>query len=277
MSLVNIVVLTLVSVVVLLLLFQHKLIYFPREYERGFYDHNLRTGVEEISYETPQGRQLGFYLPPKTGESTALPEELWVVHGGNGSLALEWVEILAEYPGAGSGFLLVDYPSYGRSAGRAHPETILESSRAALETLIRKKGWVAEQAHKRLHILGHSLGAAAGLQFAVHYPVERVVLIAPFTSTMAMARRQVGYPLSLLLRHKFDNVARLQELLGRDEPPEIFLIHGTEDPVIPVRMSRELAELDAERVHLIEVPGADHNWIIGDASPLIFRNMQGKP
>src|SRR5690606_8547888 len=85
-----------------------------------------------------------------------------------------------------------------------------------------------------LGVVGHSLGAAAALQFAAEHPVDRVVVVAPFTSTMDMARRMVGPIFAHLLHHRFDNRARLRELAARETPPRVLLLHGDNDPVIPV-------------------------------------------
>jgi len=64
-------------------------------------------------------------------------------------------------------------------------------------------------------LLGHSLGAAAALQAGAVIPARQILLIAPFTSMRAMAKRSVGVPLAYLLRHDFDNEARL----GRSSDP----------------------------------------------------------
>jgi pimeloyl-ACP methyl ester carboxylesterase len=125
----------------------------------------------------------------------------------------------------------------------------------------------------RLNVLGHSIGAAAALQFAAHHPVRRVVLAAPFTSLRDMARRTVGCPLCYLLRHNFDNRARLAELAARPQPPSVVIFHGTDDALIPEQMGRSLAGMFPRIVAFHEVEGADHNSVVFAAETQIFAAM----
>jgi hypothetical protein len=108
-------------------------------------------------------------------------------------------------------------------------------------------------------VLGHSLGAAAALQLASEREVAQVVLLAPFTSMLEMARRTVGRPLAQFLRHRFDNRARLAEVLERFPATRVTIIHGTRDEIIPVSMGRELAASAPDRIEYLELPDADHN------------------
>jgi pimeloyl-ACP methyl ester carboxylesterase len=113
---------------------------------------------------------------------------------------------------------------------------------------------------KRLRFFGHSLGGAASLIAATEFKIQRGVLISPFTSTMDMARVVVGLPVGLLVTHRFDNEARLAELSARGSG-EVIIIHGTNDEVIPVTMSRKMADERKDIVRFSEVPGGRHNTI----------------
>ncbi len=122
-------------------------------------------------------------------------------------------------------------------------------------------------------MLGHSLGAATGLNFAARHPVERIVLIAPFTTMRAMARRSVGWPLCWLLLHNYDNRARLRELAARPHPPRIAIFHGEDDQFIPVAMGRGLAAMFPGMIAFHPVPGAGHASVL-DAWPQISDFMR---
>src|SRR5690606_16161767 len=104
----------------------------------------------------------------------------------------------------------------------------------------------------RIAVYGHSLGAAAVLQYAAVEGAQRAVLIAPFTTMLAMARRKVGWPLCNLLRHPFDNEACARVLRDRGTP--VLVVHGSEDRVIHVTMGRHLADLAGGI--FVEVAGA---------------------
>jgi pimeloyl-ACP methyl ester carboxylesterase len=82
--------------------------------------------------------------------------------------------------------------------------------------------------------------------------------MSPFTSTMAMARQVTGLPLGFLVRHRFDNSARLAELAAHG-PGRVILLHGSQDEVIPAAMSRTLAASYPTLITHREIPGGHHN------------------
>ena len=98
---------------------------------------------------------------------------------------------------------------------------------------------------------------------ATEFKIQRGVLLAPFTSTMDMSRRMTGLPVGFLVWHRFDNSARLAELAARG-PGEVIILHGVNDEVIPVAMSRTLEAQQKAIVRLREIPGGKHNTIQDD-------------
>ncbi len=254
-------------VVLLLLLFQHRLIYHPRAYTGA--EERLKSQVVTLPFTTAQGMGDAFYLGPRT-----LPlRKVWVLFPGNGSLALDWMGILKTPPNPQDGYLMIDYPGYGDCQGSPSPSAIEENAEAAFAALAASLHETPEEIGD-LGALCHSLGCATGLDFAVHHPVDRVILMAPFTSMGDMARRTVGWPLCLLLTHRYDNRARLAELAARAHPPAVAIFHGEDDTVIPVAMGRELAEEQPQMITFHEVPGADHNTVIRDTRGAVIALMR---
>ena len=257
-----------VGYVLMLALFQHKLIYHPRPYDSHEYTHLVGSEFQAIPFRTSQGEQVAFYRSPLP-EGTP-PEFLWVFFSGNASLALNWTWLLQQAEAPGVGFLLIDYPGYGRCEGTASPETILESAEQALLETRKLLGVSGEADTPPLGVFGHSLGAAAGLQFAVRHPVQKVVLVSPFTSMEDMAAQVVGRWATPFLRHNFDNRERMRELLQHDPTPAIVIFHGAEDETVPVSMGRELAALGSDKVHYTELPHSTHNSIIEEIRPSLL-------
>ena len=263
-SLLGLVAAILIGVPCFLFFTQHSLIYHPRSY--------FSREVEGIplTYSTSEGHQTAYYIPP-LDKSSSLPERIWVMFPGNASVAMDWIQFVKRYPAHREAFLLIDYPGYGNCGGVASPQSIEDSSEAALR-------YLSELLHLRgdfkLGVIGHSLGCAAGLNFAVRHRVDRLVLVAPFTNLRDMAQRTVGWPLCWLLRHNFDNRARLLELVKREPLPRVDLFHGSADEVIPLAMGKKLASEFPQMITFHEVQEAHHNTILVQARDQIFEAMQ---
>lgn len=258
-----------------LLAMQDRMIYFPRQYSSADMDAVDRDpGLTLLRYETSQGRQSVFLFRPRQAAEEGAPEFIWFVFGGNAMVALDWVEFLHAYPGPEHVFVLMDYPGYGRSAGSPSPGAILESALAAREAAADALGMSEEDLAGRTGGLGSSLGSAAALAFAVETRSRAVVMVSPFTSMMAMARRQVTPLFAPLLRHRFDNVARLREAEAWNRPPFVGVVHGEEDSIVPASMGRELAERFPDFVHYAGIDGADHNWTLEAGRQEIFDFME---
>ncbi len=235
---------------------QSKLIYFPRPYGAGdVANWDAEPGTRVIDYTTAQGKQQAYLL-----SKTAKPEHLWLVCGGNGTLALEWSDWLREHGPEQDAWLLMDMPGYGGCAGKPSPGTIRNNLKAVVPAGMEALGWSLPADQKRLRFFGHSLGAAVCLEGAKEYDIRRGVLLAPFTSTMDMTEAMFNVNLGWLVWHRFDNRARLQEMAEKGGAG-VFILHGADDEAIPVRMSRELAEKTPSVVRYTEIPGGRHNTL----------------
>ena len=265
-----------IALVLLLLSCQSRLMYFPRPYGKAsLWDLEQRKG-KQLEYTTSQGKQVAFYLPPRA-EGMKEPAFLWIVTGGNGSLSLDYSEEPMHWDGR-FGYLFVDYPGYGKCAGKPNPGRIEESAVAAAKLMQKELGWSDEQFRERTGVFGHSMGCAAGLMTADDLQLTSVVLCSPFTTMTEMGRRVLGWPLCYLNMHRFDNVSRLRVLDKRGAKVRIF--HGAEDEVIPVEMSRRLQTMFPKTVQFTEVPEGRHNDVVMRAREDVgkaMRELSGLP
>ena len=95
---------------------------------------------------------------------------------------------------------------------------------------------------------------------------------------MEMSHVVIGLPLGWFVTHRFDNEARLDEIITQG-PAEIIILHGTDDEVIPATMSRTLLHGREKNVRLIEIPSAHHNDIAQTHPKLLAGALSdtGKP
>jgi pimeloyl-ACP methyl ester carboxylesterase len=244
---------------------QHSMVYHPRPYDES-YVYALPADGEEINYTVGAAKYCAYYLPG--GKSP--PKRIWLAFCGNGSLALDWTSILRDYPWNGDAFLLIDYPGYGRNGGYATIGSTRASAKAALKALAGRLHRVEDEL--KLCVIGHSLGSAVALDFAARRKVERVVLIAPFTTLREEAATLVGGWVSRLLIESYDNRANLTETRKRNPNAQVAIFHGTSDEVIPVRMGRELAR-EFPFVEFLAVENADHVSVLNHAHDKIIAWM----
>jgi len=256
----------------LLILLQRRFFYFPRKYSAGEIETAEKQGAIVLGYDTSQGRQTAFlYGTPPSG---TLLSHLWVVFGGNAMTALDWIEILRDCQVEAGGFLLVDYPGYGLCSGNAGADSILENAIGAYQALMESKRWIIRR--PRLGVLGWSMGAAAGLQFAEEFPVKDLMLIAPFTTMEDMVKRFTGFRPGMLLLDRFDNVGALSRLYAQTPPPAVTIVHGEKDALIPVSMGRSLAQNLLAPIEFHGIPGASHTGVFWDAKELIYAKLRGE-
>jgi alpha-beta hydrolase superfamily lysophospholipase len=254
--------------------FQHAMIYHPVPYGPGF-EMAARGIVEEIPFQTAQGRQVALYVAPRK-DPHAPPARLWMMFHGNGAQAFDHTDLIPDVEDPEAGFLLIDYPGYGHCEGTAWSWTILESSEGALEALAARVQAPRAALERDIRLFGVSLGCACALQMAVRLHPRRVVLVSPFTSIRDMARLTVGWPLCLLTRDGYDNRARLRELVQRPDPPRVVIFHGSADDIVPVGHGRELASLAPAAIEYIEIENGDHNYILDSARARILAVMKAE-
>lgn len=248
---------------------QSKLIYFPRPYGA---DHVARwdaePGTTVVNHATADGKQQAYLLSP-----TPRPERLWLVCGGNGTLALEWSDWLRENGPPQDAWLLVDIPGYGACQGSPRPATIRRTLKAVVPAGMEVLKWSLPADHGKLRFFGHSLGSAVSLMAAEEFDLHRGVLLTPFTSSMDMTEAMFGVDLGFLVWHRFDNRARLTKLSKHDDAA-VFILHGDDDEAIPVAMSRDLAKEFPDLVRYTEIPGGRHNTLQDIAAGKIRASME---
>jgi hypothetical protein len=214
---------------------------------------------ERIELISKDGTRLaGWYLHPKTDRprpSLTAPGLLWF-YGNGENIATIWPVVRAFQP-PGAALLVIDYPGYGGSEGRATEQAIFAAADAAYDALARRP----EVA--RIYVYGRSLGAAVAIHTAASHPTAGLILEAPFTSATDMARLHYRMVPRALLHLRLDNVATIRQVRC-----PVLIFHGTADRVVPIAMGRKVAAAAPGPVELVPIPGSDHNdtYDIGGAA-----------
>ncbi len=248
----------------------------PRQIPYLKHDDNLNVFLKRkenivLPFYTDKGRQVAFYMPPLYKPHRP-PARLAILYPGIGSevLSLQHLIHLRDDPMAG--YLLIDYPGRGYSEGMLHPSYLYKNTEGALAALAAR--FKIKEIDTALCLMGHSFGTGAALQFAEKYDIDRIVLVAPY-NTLKRAVSLRSEILALLMPAQIDNVSIIKTLLLRSNPPEIVIIHGTEDKSLPVQMARELFNIDTEMITYHEIPQGGHINILTTHRDLVFHSLLG--
>ncbi len=172
------------------------------------------------------GKRVESWLLPGAAQG---PAPLLIYTHGNGELIDFWADRFEPLRAAGINVLLVEYPGYGRSAGRPSEPSITATMLAAYD---RTAGDPRVDAQR---IIGHgrSLGGGAVAQLAARRPMAALILESTFTSVTDIVR---GYGLpDWLIIKRFDTRAVLDGYRG-----PVLIMHGVHDVNIPVTHAHAL-------------------------------------
>ena len=212
-----------------------------------------RVGVkngEQVELVSGDGTKLvGWYLAPNLPQpSPTFPALLWF-YGNGETVAAIW-PVVREFQPPGTAVLVLDYPGYGGSGGRATEAALYAAADAGYAALATRPG-VDPQ---RIYVYGRSLGSAVATYTAAHHPVAGLILESPFTNAAAMAKYHYGLLPRFLLRLSLDNIANVR----RVHCP-ILLFHGDADRLVPTAMGMAVAAAAAGPVEVVLIHGSGHN------------------
>src|SRR5438034_8404105 len=186
--------------------------------------------------------------PPPSRTSPTSPGLLWF-YGNGENIAAIWPLVRTFQP-PGTAVLVLDYPGYGGSGGRATEGALYAAADAAYATLAARP----DVDPQRIYVYGRSLGSAVATYTAAHHPVAGLILESPFTNAAAMAKYHYGLLPRFLLRLSLDNVANVKRVSC-----PILLFHGDADRLVPTAMGMAVAAAAAGPVEVVLIHGAGHN------------------
>ncbi len=198
--------------------------------------------LQTVTLTTADGLALrAWYLPPEADGP------LLVYFHGNGGNVGDRSRRFRRFAAAGLGVLMADYRGYGGNPGRPTEAGLYDDARAALD-FAAAQGIPAD----RQVLWGESLGTGVAVRMASERPVAAVVLEAPYTSLVDLARRDYPWvPSGLLLLDRFAS----RDRIGQVTAP-LLVLHGERDTIIPVAQGRRL---------LAAASGPREGWFPADA------------
>ncbi|MDX2480010.1 MAG: alpha/beta hydrolase [Desulfuromusa sp.] len=200
----------------------------------------------EIRITAADGTELhGWYLQAN-GDG---PTPLLIYFGGNAENIAHM--LLEQNHFKGYSLLLMSYRGYGLSGGKPSQKALCGDALFLYDHFSSKP----EIDASRILLMGRSLGSGVAVHLASNRIVERVILVSPFDSMMALAKEFYPWvPVSLLLKHPFDSLS-----LAPSIKVPLLTIIGSRDSIIAPQRSKVLVQAWGGKTQLVEIEGVDHN------------------
>jgi hypothetical protein len=232
---------------VLLRLFEPRLIYFPGQ-QRSLLQPPARLGlpIGRVEIPTADGVRLVGWVIPAEADSSGL--WLLICHGNAGNLS-EFDRPL-HYAGLrqlGLSLLAFDYRGYGESNGVPSEQGLYRDADAAYRFLRETRGVAAD----RIVVFGHSLGSAVAIDLAARHPAAGLIVEGALTSAVDRGQELYPYiPVRRIARSRFGSLDKVAAIAV----PKLIL-HATRDEVIPLAHGRRLFEAAGEPKTFVELEG----------------------
>jgi hypothetical protein len=199
--------------------------------------------AEEHVGDTEDGEKvIVWHVPAKPGHPIVL------YFHGNGDFLAGFFGRFHDLIADGTGVVALSYRGYAGSSGQPS-ERGLQSDAAASYAFT-----VARYDAARVVAWGFSLGTGIAVALAAEKPVGRLILEAPYTSTVDVAAPLFRFmPVRLVMRDRF----RSDERIGRVAAP-ILIMHGERDRAIPIHFGERLFALAHEPKQFVRFPEGGH-------------------
>jgi fermentation-respiration switch protein FrsA (DUF1100 family) len=200
--------------------------------------------AQEVVLDRPDGAKIIlWHVPPRDGKKVAL------FFHGNGEVLAWRVPRFRELTADGTGLVAVSFRGYGGSTGRLSEAALIDDGVAAY-------AFAAEHyAADRIVPWGYSLGSGVAVAIASTHPVGRLVLEAPYTSTVDVAAAVFPFlPVRWLMKDTFRSDLRIAQV-----KVPLLVLHGARDRTVPMRFGERLYALANEPKRFVRLPDAGHN------------------
>jgi len=202
------------------------------------------TAGEFVEIKTEDGEILvAWHTPPLDDRPLVI-----FLHGSEDAPDQRAVRFLG-LASAGFGVLAPYFRGYGESSGYPTERGLLLDAAA-----VYRYG-NSLYPSERIALWGFSLGSAVAVMLASEKKVAALVLEAPFTSLIDLARRWLPlFPVNLILRDRFCADAKIKSVTA-----PILMLHGEADREIPISLGKRLFHDAPEPKEFHEFPLGGHS------------------
>lgn len=243
LSMIQTILLVYLGFMLLVSIFQTRLIFFPTA-EISATPDTYGYPYEELDLPVGDHTTNAWFIPAADPKGTIL-----FSHGnaGNMSHRLESIKIFHQL---GYHTLIYDYGGYGNSTGSPSEKRCYADIQAQWDYLTKTR----EIHPNQIILFGRSLGGGVTAELATHVTPAAIILESTFTSIPDMARQQFPiFPVRLLVKHKFDTLNKLDKFTA-----PILHVHSETDELIPYTHAQALHEAAPQPKQFLTLQGG-HN------------------
>jgi alpha-beta hydrolase superfamily lysophospholipase len=227
--------------------FQEKLIFKPEKLKQDFkfkYD----IPFKEYFFDSAPGVRINglhFYRED--------PKGLILYFHGNTRSIKGWAKYAKDFYRYDYDVVLVDYRGFGKSTGKRSEKDMLSDMQYVYTKLAEK------YTEHHIIVYGRSLGSGFATKIASENKPRYLILDSPYYNfTKVLERFFPILPIRLVLRYQL----RTDKWI-RHVNCHTYIIHGTNDRLIPIRNSEALQKLNPGKITLIHIKGGRHNNLPG--------------
>ncbi len=175
--------------------------------------------------------------------------------GGNAEHVGELGALLADWLPRRTAYL-VAYRGYGASGGAPAQDLLLADAVALYDDVATR------HPDARIAVMGRSLGSGVAAHLAARRPVEKLVLVTPFDSLVAVAGAHYPWlPTSLLVTERYESAAWLRDYQG-----DVLVIRAGRDVIVPPTNTDRLIAALPRPPQVLTLADAGHNNVLTTAA-----------
>jgi uncharacterized protein len=202
----------------------------------------LPEAEEDVLTSADGEKVIIWHVPAKPGHAVVL------FFPGNGDFLAGRVGRFKAITSDGTGLVALSYRGYAGSTGSPSEEGLLQDGAAAYAFTAQR------YSADRIVAWGFSLGTGVAVAISAEHPVGKLILEAPYTSTVDVAAAMFPFvPARLLMRDPFHSDRRI----ARVNVP-LLIMHGDADPAINIRFGERLFALAHEPRQFVRFGGGGH-------------------
>jgi len=199
--------------------------------------------AEETVVSTDDGAHVVIWQVPPRGEKPVV-----IYFHGNAEIVASRAKRHRELTADGIGLVALSYRGYMGSTGSPTEDGLLHDAEAAYRFATSRFPSCP------VVLWGHSLGSGVAVALASRHQVAKIILEAPFSSTVDVAAGMLPFvPVRWLMHDQF----RSDQRIGAVHAP-LMILHGARDRVVPIALGERLFALAHEPKRFVRFPDGGH-------------------